>query len=129
MDDQSNEHLRRASRLVTEGEEYVAAIRDWVKKGETEAFMRCQTTSLHDGSSRAHRPETEADASFALAAWFQQAGDVERGEEYFARAQATESPPTGTITGRTGASRPVKPGPKWLEKFQKLDEPYIRSSI
>ena len=108
--------------LVTEGEEYVAAIRDWVANGDRSVY------SLSDDEfARRVRPrtanETEADASFALATWFQQAGDVERAKKYFALAQQL-NPDDWNYHRQDWSFTPSEAGPKWLEKFQKLDEPY-----
>ena len=108
--------------LVTEGEEYVAAIRDWVARGDRSIYALSD-----DEFARRVKPRTpaemEADASFALATWFQQAGDVERAKKYFARAQQL-NPTDWNYHRQDWSFTPGEAGPKWLEKFQKLDEPY-----
>jgi tetratricopeptide (TPR) repeat protein len=108
--------------LVTEGEEYVAAIRDWVALGERSAFVLSDEEFVRRVKPRTSA-EMEADASFALAAWFQQAGDAERAKKYFARAQQL-NPNDWNYHRQDWSFSPGEAGPKWLEKFQKLDEPY-----
>ena len=73
--------------LEIEGEAYVAALRDWVANGDRSPYV------LSDEEfARRVRPrspsEMEAEASFKLAVWFQQAGNVELAAKYFERAQA-----------------------------------------
>ena len=72
--------------IVTEGEKYVAALRDWVEKGDRSQYV------LTDEQFRARvtprsPTEMEAEASFKLAVWFQQAGQADRAKTYFVRAQ------------------------------------------
>lgn len=108
--------------LVTEGEEYVAAIRDWVTSGERSAHV------LSDADFTARvRPrsqsEMDADASFALGAWFHHAGNTPLEKKYFERAQAL-NPDDWNYHRQDWSFTPGEAGAKWLEKFQKLEEPY-----
>jgi tetratricopeptide (TPR) repeat protein len=66
--------------------------------------------------------ELEADATFKLAVWFQQQGDVELAKKYFERAQQLN--PDDWNYHRQEWSFTGEAGRKWLEKFQKLEQPY-----
>ena len=61
--------------LVTEGEAYVAAIRDWVTHGERSAFALSDDAFAARVQRRSDK-EMEADASFALAVHFYQAKNM-----------------------------------------------------
>ncbi len=108
--------------VVTEGAEYVAAIRDWVANGERSAYV----LSDEDFAQRV-RPrsaaEMEADASFALAVYFRQAGNQPLAARYFAHAQ-TLNPADWNYHRQDWSFTPAEAGAKWQEKFQKLEEPY-----
>ena len=68
-------------------------------------------------------PEMEADASFALAVWFQQAGHEELAAKYFEHAQQL-NPEDWNYHRQQWSFTPQEAGRKWMEKFQKLDKPY-----
>jgi hypothetical protein len=108
--------------LVTEGEEYVAAIRDWVAKGERSAYALSDaefTTRVKPRST----DEMDADVSFALAVWFYHAGNQPLAKKYFERAQ-TLNPADWNYHRQDWSFTPGEAGAKWLEKFQKLETPY-----
>ena len=67
--------------------------------------------------------EMEADASFKLAIWFQQAGKRQLAAKYFARAQQL-NPDDWNYHRQEWSFTPEEAGRKWLEKFQKLEAPY-----
>ena len=108
--------------LVIEGDEYVAALRDWVTKGDRSAYVLPD-----DEFARRVRPrsaaEMEADASFKLAVFFHEAGDEQRAAKYFERAQAL-NPDDWNYHRQEWSFTPGEAGKKWMEKFQKLDQPY-----
>ena len=108
--------------LVTEGEEYVAAIRDWVAHGERSAYA-LSDDAFAARVKRRSDSEMEADASFALAVHFFQANNLTSAKRYFARAQAL-NPGDWNYYRQDWSFTPGEAGPKWLEKFQKLEEPY-----
>jgi tetratricopeptide (TPR) repeat protein len=108
--------------LVTQGEEYVAAIRDWVAKGERSEFALSDDAFAARVTKRSDK-EMEADASFALAVHFFQAKDFSSAKKYFERAQAL-NPDDWNYHRQDWSFTPGEAGAKWLEKFQKLDEPY-----
>lgn len=107
--------------LVTEGEAYVAALRDWVASGERSAHVLSDEEFAKRVTPRSPA-EMEADASFALAVWLHQAGNQQLANTYFARAQ--ELNPADWNYHRQDWSFKGEAGQKWLEKFQKLDQPY-----
>ena len=112
--------------LVTEGEEYVAAIRDWVANGERSSYALSDEAFAAKVTRRSDN-EMEADASFALAVHFYQASNMASAKKYFERAQAL-NPDDWNYHRQDWSFTPGEAGAKWMEKFQKLDEPYIRSS-
>jgi hypothetical protein len=108
--------------LVTEGAEYVAAIRDWVSHGERSAYVLSDEEFAARVKPRSPA-EMEADASFAMAVWFQQSGDVTLAKKYFEHAQQL-NPDSWNYHRQDWSFAPDEAGKKWLEKFQKLEEPY-----
>jgi hypothetical protein len=108
--------------LVTEGEEYVAAIRDWVAKGERSAYVLSDEEFAARVKPRSAE-EMEADASFALAVWFHGSGNQPLAKKYFERAQAL-NPADWNYHRQEWSFTPGEAGAKWLEKFQKLETPY-----
>ena len=67
--------------------------------------------------------EMDADASFALGAWLHHAGNAPLARKYFERAQ-TLNPDDWNYHRQDWSFTPGEAGAKWLDKFQKLDEPY-----
>jgi hypothetical protein len=108
--------------LVIEGDEYVAALRDWVTNGERSPYV------LSDEEfARRVRPrsaaEMEADASFKLAVFFKEAGHDVLAAKYFERAQAL-NPDDWNYHRQEWSFAPDEARKKWMEKFQRLDRPY-----
>ena len=108
--------------LTTEGAEYVAAIRDWVAKGERSAFALSDAEFTARVKPRSAN-EMDADASFALAVWFHQSGNAPLAKQYFERAQAL-NPDDWNYHRQDWSFTPGEAGAKWMEKFQKLETPY-----
>lgn len=108
--------------LVTEGEVYVAALRDWVTNGDRSAYVISDDEFAERVKPRSPA-EMEADAAFKLAVWFQQAGKPERAAQYFERAQQL-NPDDWNYHRQDWSFTPQDAGRKWLEKFQKQDQPY-----
>jgi hypothetical protein len=108
--------------LVIEGEPYVAALRDWVANGERSAYALSD-----DEFARRVKPrspaEMEADASFKLAVWFHQSGNDALASKYFERAQQL-NPDDWNYHRQQWSFTPQDAPKKWMEKFQKLDQPY-----
>jgi len=108
--------------LVTEGEEYVAGIRDWVANGDRSSY------ALSDAAFGARvKPrspnEVDADASFALAVWFHNAKNDTLAKSYFERAQKL-NPDDWNYHRQDWSFTPGEAGAKWMDKFQKLETPY-----
>lgn len=107
--------------IVTEGQVYVNALRDWVRNGE-----RSQYALSDEEFARRVKPrsaaEMEADASFKLAVWFHENGNQELAAKYWEQAQ--ELNPDDWNYHRQEWSFGTDAAKKWMEKFQKLDKPY-----
>lgn len=108
--------------LVTEGAEYVAAIRDWVANGERSVYALSDEEFARRVKPRS-AAEMEAEASFALGVWLQQGGNQALAKKYFERAQQL-NPGDWNYHRQDWSFTPAEAGKKWLDKFQKLDEPY-----
>ena len=108
--------------LVTEGEAYVAAIRDWVANGERSVHVLSDAAFAERVKPRSDN-EMEADASFALAVWFHHAGNAPLAKQYFERAQKL-NPEDWNYHRQDWSFTPGEAGAKWLDKFQKLETPY-----
>jgi len=109
--------------IVGEGGLYVAALRDWVSKGEHSAY------ALSDEEfARRVRPrsaaEMEADACFKLAVWFHGQGQAELASKYWRRAQELNPDDWDYHRQEWSFLGPQEAGKKWREKFDKLDKPY-----
>jgi hypothetical protein len=108
--------------LATEGQLYVAALRDWVKNGEHSAYALSD-----DEFARCVKPrspiEMEAEATFKLAVWFRENGNNESAAKYFARAQQL-NPDDWNYHRQEWSFTPQEADKNWLEKFQKTERPY-----
>jgi tetratricopeptide (TPR) repeat protein len=100
----------------------VDALRDWVAKGDASEYVLSDDAFAQRVKPRAAN-EMEAEASFKLAVWFEQAGDTARAAAYFERAQAL-NPDDWNYHRQEWSFTPAEAGKKWLEKFQKTKEPY-----
>jgi hypothetical protein len=107
--------------IVTEGQVYLTALRDWVHKGDRSAYALSDEEFEHRVKPRSEA-EMEADASFKLAVWFHENGKDELAAKYWAHAQ--ELNPEDWNYHRQEWSFGTDAGKKWMEKFQKLDKPY-----
>ena len=112
--------------LVTHGEAYVAALRDWVANGEASPYAMSDEEFARRVTPRS-QPEMEADATFKLAVWFQQNGYRDRARQYFEHAQQLN--PDDWNYHRQDWSFGPDAGRKWLEKFQHTDKEYYPLDI
>jgi ribosomal protein L11 methylase PrmA len=108
--------------IVTEGEPYLAALRDWVANGQRSRF------ALSDEEfARRVKPQSaqqrEADAAFKLAVYFHEQSKPELAAKFWKRAQEL-NPDSWNYHRQDWSFTPNEAGKKWLEKFQKLDQPY-----
>jgi len=108
--------------IVTEGEVYVSAIRDWVKNGEKSVYALSDEEFARRVKPRSAN-EMEAEASFKLAVWFHEKGNNDLAAKYWARAQKL-NPDDWNYHRQEWSFTPDEAGKKWLEKFQKLDQAY-----
>jgi tetratricopeptide (TPR) repeat protein len=112
--------------LETEGEQYVAALRDWVANGDRSPYVLSDEEFAQRVKPRS-AVEMEAEATFKLAVWFQQTGRSERAAKYFERAQTLN--PDDWNYHRQEWSFTAEADQKWLEKFKKPRSGTTRSSI
>ena len=108
--------------LDTEGEQYVAALRDWVTNGENSRYVLSDEEFAQRVKPRSP-VEMEAEATFKLAVWFQQAGHAELAAKYFERAQAL-NPDDWNYHRQEWSFTPAEADKKWLEKFKKTEDRY-----
>jgi hypothetical protein len=111
-----------AKSIVTEGETYLSALRDWVNNGEHSVYAMSDEEFARRVKPRSAN-EMEAEASFKLAVWFHAKGNNELAAKYFERAQKL-NPDDWNYHRQDWSFTPQEAGKKWLEKFNKLDEPY-----
>jgi hypothetical protein len=107
--------------IVTQGEAYVAALRDWVRLGDRSRFALSDEEFARRVKPRSPA-EMEADASFKLAVWFHQNGDDALAAKSWEHAQQLN--PDDWNYHRQEWSFGTDAGKKWMDKFQKLDKPY-----
>lgn len=108
--------------ITTEGEPYVAALRDWVRDGEHSRFVLSDEEFARRAKPRS-AAEMEADASFKLAVWFYQNDKKELAAKYWRHAQEL-NPDDWNYHRQEWSFTPQEASKKWLEKFQKLDHSY-----
>ena len=107
--------------IVTEGQAYVDALRDWVRNGDRSPYALPDEEFARRVKPRSDA-EMEADASFKLAVWFHQNGNDALAAKYWEHAQ--ELNPEDWNYSRQEWTFGADAGKKWMEKFQKLDKPY-----
>ena len=108
--------------VVTQGTIYVAALRDWVLNGPGSRFAM-DDAEFKRRVTPPSMAAMEADASFKLGVWFQEAGQGDRAARYFERAQRL-NPDDWNYARQAWSFTPADAGKKWFEKFQQFDEPY-----
>jgi len=107
--------------IVTEGTAYLTGLRDWVTNGDRSAYALSDEEFARRAKPRSSA-EMEADASFKLAVWFHESGKDELANRFWEHAQQLNPDDWNyhrqqwTFTGEAGK--------KFMEKFQKLDQPY-----
>jgi hypothetical protein len=111
-----------AKSIVTEGQTYLAGLRDWVAKGEESSYVLSDEEFARRVRTRSPA-EMEADASFKLAVYFHQKGDQRLAAKYFENAQRL-NPDDWNYHRQQWSFTPQEAGKKWLEKFNSLDQPY-----
>ena len=115
--------------LVTEGAEYVAAVRDWVANGDRSTYALSDAAFAARVKARSPK-EMDADASFALAVWFHNHNNAALAKKYFEQAQTlnpddwNDHRQDWNYHRQDWSFTPGDAGAKWMEKFQKLETPY-----
>ena len=108
--------------IETDGDAYLAALRDWVSNGEQSASVLSDEAFAARVTPRSPQA-VEAEASFKLAVWLQQSGDVELAAKHFRRAQELH-PDDWNYHRQEWSFAPADASKKWLEKFLRFDPPY-----
>jgi hypothetical protein len=108
--------------IVTEGAVYVAALGDWVEKGERSSYVLSDEEFARRMKPRTSA-EMEADASFKLAVWFHDNGNGDLAAKYWRRAQEL-NPDDWNYHRQEWSFTPSEAGKKWRDKFDKLEQPY-----
>jgi hypothetical protein len=108
--------------IVTEGQAYVTALRDWIENGERSKYALSDEEFARRVKPRSDA-EMQAEASFKLAVWFHAKGANELAAKYWRRAQEL-NPDDWNYHRQEWSFTPQEAGKKWMEKFQKLDQPY-----
>jgi len=109
-------------KIVIEGAAYLAALRDWVKNGERSPYALSDKEFARRVKPRS-ASEMEADASFKLAVWFHDNGNQELAAKYWHHAQEL-NPDDWNYHRQEWSFTPQEAGKKWMDKFQKLNQPY-----
>lgn len=109
--------------ITTMGDTYVAALRDWVEKGEASDFAMTPDALRQQLKPRPAQ-EQEADASFRLGIYFHKIGQPENAEKYWQHAQKLH-PDSWNYHRQEWFFTPDEANKKWFSKFVQLgDEPY-----
>ena len=111
-----------AKSIVTEGEAYVAGLRDWVKKGKASSYYLGDEEFAKRAKPRT-AAEMEAEASFKLGVYFHENQKPELAAKYWKKAQDL-NPDDWNYHRQDWSFTPGEAGKKWLDKFNKLDQPY-----
>jgi len=117
-----NQELKIGGKVIrTQGDEYVAALRDWVAKGEASEFAMSDSEYSRRMNGRS-AAEQEADASFTLAVALRGRGLEDLARKWWQQAQALN--PESWNYHRQDWSFTTDAGKKWMEKFQKTEGDY-----
>lgn len=111
-----------AKAIVTEGKAYTTALRDWVQNGDRSPYALSDEEFARRVKPRSPQA-MEAEASFKLAVWAHQNGQQELAAKHWRRAQQL-NPDDWNYHRQQWSFTPDQAGKNWLEKFQKLDQPY-----
>lgn len=111
-----NQELKIGGKLITtQGDDYVAALRDWVAKGDKSEFVLSDEEYKRRVKERSPQ-EKEAEASFKLAVALHEKGQNELAQKWWQRAQTLN--PESWNYHRQDWSFTTDAGKKWMEKFQ-----------
>jgi len=114
--------LKIGGKLIeTEGDAYVAALRDWVDKGSKSEFVLSDAEYKLRVKERSPA-EREAEASFKLGVALHQKGQNDLAQKWFLKAETLN--PDSWNYHRQDWSFGSEAGKKWMEKFQKTTTDY-----
>jgi tetratricopeptide (TPR) repeat protein len=117
-----NQELKIGGKVIrTEGDAYVAALRDWVAKGDKSEYVLSDEEYRRRVKERSPS-EKEAEASFKLAIALHEAGQRELASKWWQRAQTLN--PESWNYHRQDWSFTPDAGKKWMEKFQQSTGDY-----
>ena len=117
-----NQELKIGAKVIrTPGDEYVAALRDWVSKGDQSEFVLSDADYAGRVKERS-MAEKEAEASFKLAVALFEGKQQELARKWWQRAQVLN--PESWNYHRQDWSFTSEAGKKWMEKFQKTEADY-----
>jgi hypothetical protein len=108
--------------IVTQGELYLAALRDWVENGERSRYALSDEEFSKRIKPRS-KEERDGDASFQLAVYFHQQGKSELAAKHFHRAQEL-NPDSWNYHRQEWSFAPQAAGAKWRAKFDSYEKPY-----
>ncbi len=117
-----NQELKVGGKVIrTQGDEYVAALRDWVAKGDQSEFAMSDE-EYHRRVKDRSPAEGEAEASFQLAVYLHQQGQPELARKWWRQAQNLN--PESWNYHRQDWSFTSEANQRLLEKFQKTPGDY-----
>ena len=117
-----NQELKIGGKVIrTQGDEYVAALKDWVSKGSKSEFAMSDDEYRRRMKGRSPE-EGEAEASFKLAVSLHQKGQPELAQKWWLRAQKLN--PESWNYHRQDWSFTSDAGKRWMDKFQKSTGDY-----
>lgn len=109
--------------IKAEGDEYVAALRDWVEKGpESEYVMTAE--EIRERMQPRSDSEALAEAHFQMGVYFHEAGEKEKEQRHFAQAQELR-PESWNYHRQQWSFTPDEAMKHWMKKYRELgDAPY-----
>ena len=117
-----NQELKIGTKVIrTQGDEYIAALRDWVAKGSKSEFAMTDE-EYHRRVKERSPEEKEAEVSFKLAVSLHQRGQTELAQKWWQRAQQLN--PESWNYHRQDWSFTSVAGKRWREKFEKTPGDY-----
>lgn len=117
-----NQELKIGAKLIrTQGDEYVAALRDWVAQGGASRFVLSDDEYRSRVKERTPE-ESEAEASFKLAVSLHQKGQSDLARKWWLRAQKLN--PDSWNYHRQDWSFSPGADQRWLEKFKSTPTDY-----
>lgn len=106
--------------LSSEGDKYVAALKDWVAKGDESVYVMSKDEVTGKLAPRTQEQAT-AEAYFQLATHYQLAGDMESAEKYWAKSQELR-PESWNYHRQDWSFTPKEAGANWMTKFRSLGD-------